>query len=118
MDLKREPTILAYIAAFFGVLLATVVTLHLRPLIQIHNMSLFMLTVVGVAWFGGLWPSLFAIALSAGCFAYFIAPPQGWAIGSPEDWLRLSTFTCISVIVCSLLAALGGARAKVQSLVQ
>jgi len=118
MDLRRESKIRPYIVAVFAVACAAVLTEQLPALLYIHNMSLFMLSVVGIAWYGGFGPSLLAIVLSAACFAYFIAPPRGFAIGSHEDWIRLSTFVILNLVVSALISALTSTRGKVQSLVQ
>ena len=59
-----------------------------------------------IAWYGGLLPSLVAIAIAAIGWAWFIAPPtNSIAISSLPDVMRLGLFVLVALLISSLHAA-------------
>jgi PAS domain S-box-containing protein len=97
---------------------ATVVTCRWHTLRDIHSLAAFMVGVVITACYGGLGPSIVSMALSAASFAYFIAPPSGFAIGSAEDRVRLTSFIVVAFLFSFLHSARVEAEKKVRSLMQ
>src|SRR5271165_1239891 len=73
---SKRSAILRYSSAVLAVAIAVVagrlivVFLHTEPFV-----SLFLCAVMFAAWFGGFGPGLFAIALSALAFHYYLVPP-------------------------------------------
>ncbi|MEO8257924.1 MAG: ATP-binding protein [Acidobacteriota bacterium] len=63
---------------------------------------LLLLAVVVVARVGGTGPALLAAALAAGSFSYYFLPPDGFAIGAPDDWLAFVTFLVTAIVAGEL----------------
>src|ERR1700679_3844827 len=96
MNRMRVKTFVPYVLAIGLVPIATCITLCVPTLRTIHSLAPYLVSVVVVAWFGGLGPSMLTILLSTLSFAYFIAPPSGFAIGEWQDKVRLCTFIIIA----------------------
>jgi len=118
MILKRGFKFSPYLVAVSLVGLALLITLNVPTLMRLHNLSMFFIAIVITAFFGGWLPSLLALGLSVACFAYFIAPPEGFAMGDPQDRVRLLLFTCVAGLFCFLQGGRAKAEAKVRSLAQ
>jgi|GEM_PF-3022443 len=95
-----------------------VVTNYWVPLKANHNMTALMIAVVISAFYGGLVPSLVAIAASTIVFAYFVAPPSGFRISDPGDQIRLIGFITVTFLFCFLHAQRLTAEDRVRSMVQ
>jgi PAS domain S-box-containing protein len=118
MKVKRGPLISPFLVAVFCPALATVATCLWPTLYHIHSLALFMIGVVITAAYGGLWPSVLAIVCSTLAFAYFIAPPAGWAISDPQDKVRLASFIVVAFLFSFLHSARVNAECRARSMVQ
>lgn len=118
MKRKRGISFVPYLWSVLGVAIATVIVDRWPVLYGLHSMASYTVTVVLVAWYYGLAPSLFATALSSLSFSYFVAPPAGFGISDPHDKARLLLFVLISCLFSFLLAALRDAEAKTRTMFQ
>lgn len=84
----------------------------LWPWIGQENISLIFLTaIVAIAARFGLWPSLFATALSSLCYNFFFTAPYfTLAIDDPANIVAVVVFTVVAVIVSNVAA-----RARVEA---
>jgi PAS domain S-box-containing protein len=110
-DVVRAQTVaILIVAAMLGVrwLLAEWVDYE-APLL------LFMLAVVGAAYYGGLWPGLTAMVLSvlAGNF-FSVAPVGEFSLTSPVEHVRAAIFVFVGMAVSGLCEALHRARRRVE----
>ena len=110
LKLKRGVRLAPYLVAVIASAAATGLTIAWPALFRLHSLAGYMVAVVVVASYGGLMPSLLAIALCGLSFAYFVAPPQGFSISTWEDKFRLASF----IIVAFLFSFLHGARMKAE----
>jgi PAS domain S-box-containing protein len=105
----KLPAIWSYWIAIVSVAAALIIsrwpTLHLQD----APVSLFLCAVILAAWFGGLWPGLFATALSALAFYYYFLPPIYSLNAKPEEIPRFAIFMVSAVFVGSLTVAQRGA---------
>ena len=69
------------------------------------TVSLFLCAIMFVAWFGGLRPSLLAVALAATYFTWFMVEPSGSIAIVGRDVPRVLLFVVTSLFVVSLSAA-------------
>src|SRR5262249_30594067 len=67
--------------------------------------SLFLCAIMFVAWFGGIGPSLLAVALAALYFTYFLVDPVGSFEVAATEIPRLALFVITSLFVVALSAA-------------
>ena len=118
MNLKRRIRFGHYLVCILAVGGATGLTLCINALRDIHSLSLFLVAVVISAFYGGLYPSILAIVLSALCFDYFIAPPAGWGISSPQDRIRLLSFVAVAFFFSLLHGQREKAEDKLRSMAQ
>jgi PAS domain S-box-containing protein len=99
-------TILRYTIAVLSVALALLASQ--LALVFLHTesfASLFLCAILFVAWFGGLGPGLFAIALALLAFQYYLLPPvHSLALGISEV-SRLALFGITALFVNFLSAA-------------
>src|ERR1700722_921400 len=118
MTLKRGYNLRPYLVATALVAVATVFTVNCKTLMQLHNLSAFFVMIVITAFYGGLWRSMLSVALSAASFAFFIAPPAGFAMSDPSDRVRLGLFITVASLFCFLHGSRVKAEEKVRSLAQ
>ena len=101
----KLPAIWSYWIAIVSVAAALIIsrwpTLHLQD----APVSLFLCAVILTAWFGGLWPGLLAMTLSALAFYYYFLPPIYSLNGKPEEIPRFAIFMVSAVFVGSLTVA-------------
>ena len=102
---RKLPVIWSYGIAGLSVIAALIISrwpaFHLRD----APVSLFLCAVMFSAWFGGVGPGLFATALSAFAFDYYVLPPM-YSLGiKPEEIPRFVAFTASALFVGSLSAA-------------
>ena len=97
---------LAYAVAILSVTAAMVAGLLLdRFLNTSPYVSLFLCSIMFVAWFGGFGPSLFAAALATALFTYFFVDSTGSFDLAPKDLPRVALFATTALFVVSLSAA-------------
>ena len=106
---KRPPlprTILPYLAAFFSVAAALLLTGLLWRWIEPHPTSLFLAAVTVSAWYGGFRPSLLATALATIAVDYFFIGP----VRSLELSIDNTVRACVFVLVALLISWIDHAR--------
>ena len=119
MVVKYWKYISPYALAFAAVGVATVLTMRTAALADNHSLLLFLSAVTITAWYGGLGPSLTAVALSGLCYVYFIIPPvYTWQFDVPGDRIRFGAFVLVAVLISSLHSARVRAERAVRSLSQ
>ena len=79
--------------------LALVLMLLLRPLMEHSIFFLFIAAVAISALYGGLGPGLVATVLSALASDFFFLPPQNALLGGMEETLRLGIFLATGLII-------------------
>jgi PAS domain S-box-containing protein len=82
--------------------LAVVLVLLLKPLLEHGIFALFLSTVILSAWYGGPGPGLLATVLSALSINYFLLSPTGRLTPDGDDISQLSVFVLIVVLINSL----------------
>ena len=98
--------LLGYGAAIVSVTVALTVALLLDAFLQsMPYVSLLLCSIMFVAWFGGLGPSLLAAALAALYFVFFLVDPIGSIAIATKDIPRVVLFVITSLFVVSLSAA-------------
>lgn len=95
-----------YVYALAAVAMAVAVSQMLWPWIGLPNTDLVFLTaVVGIAVRFGLWPSLFASAMSALCYNFFFTEPYyTFQISNPHEVIAVLFFTVVAIIVSNVAA--------------
>ena len=64
----------------------------------------YLVAVLGVAVPRGLFAGILASLAGTACFNYFFLPPVGtWTIADPANWVALTSFLVVSVIVSRLV---------------
>ncbi|MCX5478245.1 sensor histidine kinase KdpD [Kaistia geumhonensis] len=86
----------------------------IEPLVGAGSVDLvFLLGVVVVASYGGLWPALFATAVSLLAYNFFFLPPTWtFTIADPTNVAALVVFTIVTFLVANLAA-----RARAEAVV-
>nr|WP_269460892.1 DUF4118 domain-containing protein [Actinoplanes derwentensis] len=98
--LSRGRRIAGFGVALTGLPLLTGVLLALPDPPLINDILLFLVSVVGVALIGGLWPALVAAVLGSMLLNWFFTPPYGaFAIAREENLLALGIFVVVAVSV-------------------
>jgi len=84
---------------------AAALTISRWPPLHLQDapVSLFLCAVILSAWFGGIWPGLLAMGLSALSFYYFFLPPIHSLGAKPEEIPRLVVFM-VSALFVGLLS--------------
>jgi signal transduction histidine kinase len=98
----RTGGLLRYVIAISSVVLATVITLLLHPLMRLPQTSLFLAAVMFSAWYCGLGPSLVATAGATFAFDYLRQAWSGFPVFVPNDLLRLSLFVFTGLFITLL----------------
>ncbi|HEX8745606.1 MAG TPA: PAS domain S-box protein [Pyrinomonadaceae bacterium] len=108
-DVKRSP-LLRYGVALLLVSLATVITWFLQAEHTRTPFAFYFIAVIGATIYGGRWPGLMAIGLSAALSSYLILPPRfSFLIGS-EGMLQLGVFLFVALVIASLTERARGAE--------
>jgi PAS domain-containing protein len=111
----RGGTVLPYVIAFVGIVLATVITRNVHILQQIGSTAMYFIVVILAAYKGGIKPAIFAVGLSALMWALLVIPPDySFDINSPADTVRLVLFICVAVLTSSLFEQLARARRELR----
>ena len=99
------------LAAVGSVALVTAVIFGLRELVPVVSTGVvYMLAVLFVSSFWGLWLGLLTALLSAATFNFFHIPPTGgFTISDGENWVALGVFFIAAVVISGLS---GAARAR------
>ncbi len=110
---RRPGPYLAAAAAAVGAVALAIGKL-IEPLVGAGSVDLvFLLGVVLVASYGGLWPALFATAVSLLAYNFFFLPPTWtFTIADPTNVAALVVFTIVTFLVANLAA-----RARAEAVV-
>ncbi len=93
-----------YLFSIVVIALATIIDLH-YGLFSSTPELLFLVAVVGVAWYGGLGPSLFAVVLSVLAQDYFFFDPKYELNLNSNDLPSLLSFSIAALAMSSLVAS-------------
>jgi len=105
MTSPKHASLLDYALAVVATALATLLTLALRPILDLTPAALLYAAVMISAWHGGLGPGILATALGTASLDYlFIAPMWSLTLTWP-DVLRLTVFALVGLTIVSLTAA-------------
>ncbi|GIH23876.1 sensor histidine kinase [Acrocarpospora phusangensis] len=124
--LTRERRLAGWLIALVGMPALTAALLPWREDLALPSeILLFLLTVVGVALVGGMWPALTAAVGGSLLINWFFTPPVGqFTISDPENILALAAFIVVAAAVSAIVdlaarrtreAARAGADAEVLS---
>lgn len=96
-----------------SVALVTVVIFGLRELVPVVSTGVvYMLAVLFVSSFWGLWLGLFTAFLSAAAFNFFHIPPTGgFTVSDGQNWVALAVFLVAAAVISGLA---GAARARAE----
>lgn len=97
--------ILRYGAAMLADGIAGLVALLLRPQIERALSAPFFAAVMVAAYYGGLGPGLLATGIAILIIEYFFSPPFFTIALSVEDFVRMSVFAFVAVLISALNAA-------------
>jgi PAS domain S-box-containing protein len=99
----KPPAIWSYWIAFVSVAAALIIARW--PILHLQDapVSLFLCAVILTAWFGGVWPGLLAIGLSALAFYYYFLPPIYSLHAKPDEIPRFTIFM-VSALFVGLLS--------------
>src|SRR5712664_1945194 len=97
---------LGYIAALFGIAVATGLLKLFGPHVNPTTAALgFLLVVLFVATAWGSRPAVFASLLGVACFNFFFLPPFGtFTIRNPDNWIAFVVFMITAITVGQLSA--------------
>jgi two-component system sensor histidine kinase KdpD len=109
---ERPPLPRGFAAAIGGVALATAIVYPLSQLTPPPALSVvYILAVLGVAWYWGFGLGMFTAVLSAAAFDFFCLPPVGsFTIAQHREWIALAAFLLLGGAV-ALVASLARTRA-------
>jgi two-component system sensor histidine kinase KdpD len=95
-----------YVATVVSVSLALGFAYLLQPLIGLESVDLiFLVAVIGMAYNYGLWPSVFAAALSMVAYNFFFLDPHySFTIADPKNVAALTFFFFTAFVVSNLTA--------------
>jgi signal transduction histidine kinase/CheY-like chemotaxis protein len=100
--------------AVAAVLIATLATWLLWPVLAPHFSPLFFAAIVIAAWWGGLWPGLLATALSVLLIEHIFTPLIGGDSWHSSGLVRLSMFLLVALLISSLHDARRRAEAALE----
>ncbi len=101
----KPPAIWGYWIAVLSVGTALIISRWPPLHLQDSPVSLFLCAVILSAWFGGVWPGLIAMTLSAIVFYYYFLPPIYSLGAKPDEIPRLAIFMVSALFVGSLSVA-------------
>ncbi len=111
-----RPVWLGYVVAVISVVVAMILNLLLGAIVSQLPFLLLLAAVIVAAWYGGLFPGLFASALSAVAVlasAYFLLPPYDILdITTENTQIRLALFLLLTLLVNGLSYARSRAENK------
>ena len=111
--LERRSPATGVLAAAGSVALVTALIYGLRELVPVVSTGVvYMLAVLFVSSFWGLWAGLLTALLSAAAFNFFHIPPTGrFTIADGENWVALAVFFVAAMVISGLA---GAARARAE----
>jgi two-component system, OmpR family, sensor histidine kinase KdpD len=94
----RPPVAAGVVAALAGVSVATGLIFALREVAPVLSLGIvYLLVVLVVSAYWGLWLGLLTSVLSALAFNFFHIPPTGgFTIAKPENWVALAAFVVVA----------------------
>ncbi|HYN50832.1 MAG TPA: DUF4118 domain-containing protein, partial [Thermoleophilaceae bacterium] len=109
--LQQRSVAVGALAAVGSVALVTAIIFGLRELVPVVSTGVvYMLAVLFVSSFWGLWLGLLTALLSAAAFNFFHIPPTGrFTIADGENWVALGVFFVAAAVISGLA---GAARAR------
>src|SRR5687768_13478892 len=112
----RRPSVeVRYIVAIGAAVVALVLSLLLRPIIEPTPFLLFFAAVALSAWYGGLLPGCLTAALAVVATNYFLIPPYNAFSLSLNDLTRGVIFVFVAALISSLTEARRRAEARAQA---
>ncbi|MGB7587769.1 MAG: ATP-binding protein [Solirubrobacterales bacterium] len=101
---RRESTLAGVVVAVVSVALCTALIFPLRKLAPASSAGvIYMLGVLAVSIYWGLWLGLFTSVVSAVTFNFFHIPPTGtFDVAKGENWVALAVFLIAAVMASSL----------------
>lgn len=111
--LKQRSPAVGVLATVASVALVTAVIFALREVVPVVSTGvLYMLAVLFISSFWGLWLGVLSAVLSAAAFNFFHLPPTGrFSIADGENWVALGVFFVAAAVISGLA---GAARARAQ----
>lgn len=111
----RQP--LACGVAISSTTIALFLSVRMAPFITYTVGAFFYMAIALTTWYGGLRPGLLAIVLSMIGVNYFFIPPlYKLQVSTPEEFIRLSLFLAVSLIITLTSTNLRASRRKVEQL--
>ena len=109
---QRSPAV-GVLATVASVALVTAVIFALREVVPVVSTGVvYMLAVLFISSFWGLWLGVLSAVLSAAAFNFFHLPPTGrFSIADGENWVALGVFFVAAAVISGLA---GAARARAQ----
>jgi len=105
----------AIVAVILGPAIATGIALAARSIGAVGAASLYLLAVVAVAAFGGVWSGIAAAVVSFLGINYFFTPPKHtFRVNKIDDLVALFVFLGVAAIVGALFARALGERARAE----
>jgi two-component system sensor histidine kinase KdpD len=121
-SLSRRRRLWGFVLAACALPLLTVVLTNARSVVTLPSaLLLYLVTVIGVAAVGGLWPAVAAATASFLLVNWYFTPPvHTFTIGRGENLLALSVFLGVAVVVSALVElaarrAADGASARAEA---
>jgi len=101
---ERPSTRLLALAVVGSVALASVIVVPLRDVAPAVSLGgFYLLAVLGVSTWAGLWPGLATALLGAAAFNWFLIEPTGrFTVADGRDWYALAIFVVVAAIASSL----------------
>ncbi|MGV9305619.1 DUF4118 domain-containing protein [Nonomuraea sp. NPDC003727] len=103
--LTRKRRLAGWAVALAGMLALTAALIPFRDDLSLPTEILFYLvTVVGVALIGGMWPAITAAVVGSLLLNYFFTPPVGeFTIADPENLFALIVFVVVAAMVSTIV---------------
>ena len=116
----RPPLIWGVVLAILCVVAETLLAVVLKQVAPAHSLGVvYLLGIVAVASFWGIWLGMATAAISTLALDYFVTPPLGTlSLNKGEDWAILTVFLAVTVLAGSIskmgrtLAAEADARSE------
>src|SRR5512140_2411626 len=103
---RRVRSAVVAVAALGGILGTTLLFETVAPANASTAGFVYLVEVLLTAAYGGLYESVGASIVAAGCFNYFFLPPlRKWVIAGPNDWVAFFAFLVTALIASELSAS-------------
>jgi signal transduction histidine kinase/PAS domain-containing protein len=110
--IARRHAVTSYAIAVGLTLAAFAVTLLIQPLISRAVFLAFWPAIITIAWLCGFGPAIFASIAAVGLVDYFVIPPRGFNVSSPEDIATLLAFLITAALTSWAVGVFDEARAQ------